>query len=533
MKAGDKMALRIKCPYCFEEFNDDEVHFRVPTVKEPDASVLPEGIASVEELQLSKRFSDEEKDKIAKEYWQANFYGPQRDEKYMRFWAQYDGTTEKSPRDSKYPNYWKRIIEPTRDIGLLRQLVPGDTKSLNNYLRRDKVSSASDESLVVEITVNDGTVCNERVCPYCHNPLPHLYGAFPIKFISIVGNTGSGKTVYLSQLIRNIVDNLAEVGYTADLPTPSVISYLSDNEILIGKELPFGTPANSLQQPIVFEIAHEQNRQTIVIYDVAGELFADNQRYTLAEIHKSAECIMHSDALLMLIDPMQFSALGEVLSLENNRLTTPNTVIASLHNLLLTRSRIIPVAVCISKGDEIYTIMPDGLANSLQADYKGIPSEDSVYRMKPVFNTEDFNSYESDLMDFVYHINSALCPTLAAGFEDFAFFAVSALGCPVDVIVTESGDHIATPRGPIEPKRIMDPFYWIMYKFGLLEASGGVFNPNGKRCPRCQDQTTIKLKEPYELKTGFLRKKIRRYKYYCSSCKCYFDPDTGDCYSEL
>ena len=55
------MAYRIKCPYCFEEFNDNEVHFRVPTVKEPDTSVLPDWCESIEDLVESPRLSDEKK----------------------------------------------------------------------------------------------------------------------------------------------------------------------------------------------------------------------------------------------------------------------------------------------------------------------------------------------------------------------------------------------------------------------------------------------------------------------------------------
>lgn len=523
-------SYRIRCPYCFESFNDNEVHFRVPVANDEDTSVFPDGIYSLEELESNKNLSDAEKQEIATKYWEANPYRPQRDEKYEQFWAAYSGeTTEKSPKGSKYPNYFKRIIEPERDIELLKQLVPNDTKTLDSCLGREKIGADDVESFVVEIVLNDGTVCAERVCPYCHNPLPYLYGAFPVKFISVVGSTGCGKTVYLSQFLKCSVDKLPDVGYTTSRHLLAVDSFLQDNKIAAGEALPLGTRANSLQQPIIREIANEQNKQTLVFYDIAGELLADEQRY----INAHAEYIRHSDAILILIDSLQFSVLVEALNLENNILTTPNAVIAALHNLLLDRSRNIPVAVCLSKCDEIYDAMPEPLVKALKADYRGIPSEDSKYRMKPIFNAEDFNSYESNLMDYVYSIDATLCYTLAECFEDFAFFAVSALGCPVDAVVTENGLSIATPRGPIEPKRIMDPFYWIMFKLGLLDTSGGIFSPNGKKCPYCQDQTTIKLKEPYELKTGFLRKKIRRYEYYCSSCKCYFDPSTGDFYPEL
>ena len=67
-----------------------------------------------------------------------------------------------------------------------------------------------------------------------------------------------------------------------------------------------------------------------------------------------------------------------------------------------------------------------------------------------------------------------------------------------------------------------------MYKLNLLGASEGVYNPNGKVCPECQTQNTVVLKEPVSYETGFLRKKTLTYTHYCTSCRAYFNPETGD-----
>ena len=54
-----------------------------------------------------------------------------------------------------------------------------------------------------------------RVCPYCHNPLPMGFGKHRVKNISIIGITGAGKTVYISQLLKGMTEYAAKSGLGA------------------------------------------------------------------------------------------------------------------------------------------------------------------------------------------------------------------------------------------------------------------------------------------------------------------------------
>ncbi len=518
------MAFRIKCPYCFEEFNDNEVHFRVPTVNDPDTSVLPDWCESIEDLMDSPRMSDEKKNEIVKLYWEKNFYGPQSDEKYDNFWNNFDGgTTEPVSHNHRYPPYRKRIIVPSRDRRFMKPYNKERPDSLDSYFRHDRVGSDTEETFVSEIKLFDDTECSERVCPHCHNPLPNLYGAYPVKFISIVGITHSGKTVYLSQFLKYFTDLLPEVGYQVPLFTPALTAFVANNRIAVKEKLPAGTPPKSFQQPVICDISDEKQRYTLVLYDVAGELF-DVENYTAAEVSKFAEFIRNSDAIMMLIDPMQFSKLWEALPLEEKVLASPNTAINTLNHVLGASLKPIPFAACISKCDEIYEVMKDEYVRILKSDYQGIPRKDRPHIMQTIFNAEQINSYEEYLSDYVFQNNKAFDGLLATCFDDYSYFALSALGCSVD-------KETSAPIGPISPKRIMDPFYWIMYKLGLIGASDGVYNPNGHQCmnPDCQKRTTTKLKEPYSFESGFLfKKKTHIFTHYCSACHCYFNPESGD-----
>lgn len=53
-----------------------------------------------------------------------------------------------------------------------------------------------------------------RLCPHCHNPLPlPNYGKYPTIFISVVGITTCGKTVYLNQLLTRLAMAMQNTGY--------------------------------------------------------------------------------------------------------------------------------------------------------------------------------------------------------------------------------------------------------------------------------------------------------------------------------
>ena len=472
----------------------------------------------------SPRMSDEKKAEIVKQYWEKNFYAPQSDEKYEDFWNDFDGgTTEPIPHHHRYPPYRKRVIVPSRDRRFLKAYNKERPDSLDSYFRYDKVGGSAEESFVSEIKLFDDTECSERVCPKCHNPLPNLYGAYPIKFISIVGITHSGKTVYLSQFLKYFTDLLPEVGYQVPMFTPALKAFVANNRVAAKESLPAGTPPKSFQQPIICDICNEKRRYTLVMYDVAGELF-DIENYNAAEVKKFARFIVNSDAIMMLIDPMQFSKLWEALPLEEKVLASPNTAINTLTQLYGEQLKHIPFAACISKCDEIYGVMSEEYVRYLKSDYQGIPRKDLPHQMETILNAEQINNYEEYLSDYVYTNNKAFNGLLSPLFDDYAYFALSALGCSVD-------KETSAPIGPISPKRIMDPFYWIMYKLDLIGASDGVYNPNGLKCfnPDCQKRTTNKLKEPYV----YRRRKLfgteeHVFTHYCSSCHCYFNPESGD-----
>ena len=66
-----------------------------------------------------------------------------------------------------------------------------------------------------------GMETTERICPHCHNPLPPNYGKYKVHFIATVGITSSGKTVYLSQLLRRMDEYMSNVNVVTFDMTPA------------------------------------------------------------------------------------------------------------------------------------------------------------------------------------------------------------------------------------------------------------------------------------------------------------------------
>ena len=95
-----------------------------------------------------------------------------------------------------------------------------------------------------------GHESSSRVCPNCHNPLPLSYGKKPVKMISIIGVTGSGKTVYISQLLKHIDEDVNKAGLAAFYLSPNESDFVEHNKVAKNVPLPDATTPGMLSQPI-------------------------------------------------------------------------------------------------------------------------------------------------------------------------------------------------------------------------------------------------------------------------------------------
>ena len=376
------MSFPITCPYCFGEMDDDQVLFRSDRVSAREQDIIPAEFDDVEDFQSRYRGAD--KEEILGRYAEWAFFSerdPFKDpnDPYRRFWDKYSGaSTERDSLEEKLGllPYHRPVIDPSDPA---HQVYLKEQPDGSYFIR-------SNSGMVTQIALKSGETCAQRVCRYCRNPLPDGYGKNPVKYVTLVGVTGAGKTVYFSQLLKRMGDYAANVGLDATVAHRGVSEFLKDNQIVAGKKLPPPTPFQQFQQPLFYELVGVDGDgsravHTFVLYDVAGELFEEgNARY----LEKFAPFIKRADGILVLIDPMQIDAISGA-SRQDAEKSPAATALGAIQSIVTDDNDALgctkPVAVCLSQIDReaVQKVLDDELKRLLNAnveperDERGFP----------------------------------------------------------------------------------------------------------------------------------------------------------------
>jgi hypothetical protein len=322
-----------------------------------------------------------------------------------------------------------------------------------------------------------GKITQRRVCPHCHNPLPGAYGKHPVKFISVIGITGAGKTVYLSQLCKFIAKQISYFDITATPTSIYAKEYLEANPVVMGKELPVGSPPEQLLQPLCFDLVYRRGTQemyhTIVFYDIAGENCVDADK-----IKSFGRFVEHADGILLVIDPDQFN--------ESSNTAQPVKVLETIYNVYQNRHsdlvRNLPIAVCISKGDKIANEM---IQQNLD-DILFIQDNSGFYL--PVFNSNNYNPIHDEIKKFVQRNDNELHTRMRTLYDNYNYFLFSAIGTSTKKI---EGTDLDTPAGPPIPKRVMEPIAWLLLKYKFIGCQGEIHEPKDWICNSCNKRRRV------------------------------------------
>lgn len=425
------MPYKFKCPFCFFDCTDDTVVFRANTGFSADhfesqpsggglfttstTSTPSSGNSEAEEL---FRFYDRESD---------NRMNKKLDTKLIDFWGKRGGSVGYEFADKKwnYPH-----IEPgTPDFFKMISLEPkgpfkpnpedGFVRDEDGFIDRvlDKLSDPSQRM--------------DRLCPSCHNPLPiNKYGKFPIIFISVVGITSSGKSVYLIQLLNNFVSSMQNNGYRIGESNIGTIG----EEVRKGRPLPKATDDKVMRRPLAINMLKDTGNHmstkegiTLVFYDVAGENCVDSvdEFGAIRDDSAIANFIGNCDGMMFLIDPQQIPiyAPAGIEADEDNikRIRDVVNKVLTIRNIY-SQSHSIPVAVALTKSDTLTDVIHD--PNNLI-----FQQSDPSARFG--FNREEFfkihSSLKSEFLNKAHSVEDDL-----TSFPLRAYFAVSAITCGVE-----------------------------------------------------------------------------------------------------
>ena len=408
------------CPYCFETIRHDEVCFLVPYTQQE--ITYTEAELSVMDPAVAKTIRQEQAEI-------APFRKRDSDEKLENFWRHLGGIDAYSnnPAFEEELQWYSPLVTP-ENAGEMTE---------SGY-EKDK------DGFVVSVTDRLSKKPSKlRLCPHCHNVLPEGYGKYPLHFISIVGITSSGKTVYLTQLLSEIEAYLGRMGVTVCYKDKEARRFKSirDSSTI----LPNATTRNDLRPPITITAQEGSSFYTLVFYDIAGENCVDPDKQALFGPY-----ISHSDGIIVLIDPAQFPLLRtEIAARHSSAVGSPNT--ATVHSVLQTMNQSflterknqdgkveMPFAFVVSKSDYLDEILREDPNCENSAIIEMLPDPDPN---RPVVSYGELVSIDLAVRQLLaQHGDPTLYAQIGRDFANSRFFAVSALGVGTRLVLSHTAE---------------------------------------------------------------------------------------------
>lgn len=434
----------ITCPYCFHKFAHDKVIFRANTKIVPKSSLDNSGESASGGLgglgglgnlgnlgnKAAKQSAPERTSGGVDEYFRP-FELPAKDNakrnvdhQLVSFWKERGGA-------SAYPNRWEYPhIDPSKPERF-RAMTHRSCKVAN--LEVDDEGFVRDADGFVKRVVDvksEPTESVTRLCPSCHNPMPlQEYGKYPVLFISVVGVTGAGKTVFLNQLLTSFSDAIEHTGFCL------AAHNLDEIGMPIGpsRPLPESTDAKLVRPPFAAQLMRvnpqygEEKGITLVFYDIAGENCVNKLGEPDAARAKSTigNYIAFSDGLIFLIDPEQlppFARDKKVRPSDISQVVTVMNQIRTEINMNRSQWDEVPVAVTIAKSDKL-------------SRCEEIPLDSPIYKhsredVKGFDKAEDMEIHKFLSEFLAQRANAAVAPLNS--FRLRSYFAVAAITAGIE-----------------------------------------------------------------------------------------------------
>jgi hypothetical protein len=337
-----------------------------------------------------------------------------------------------------------------------------------------------------------GGITGIRACSCCHTPLPANFGQSFSPLIAMVGAKGTGKTVYLTVLAKELRSRELRTRFSADVRLTgdgqggfrSPQGWLKHNvdRMFNDHRLFDKNPQaiNGRQEPLVFEwrglsqsrwagdlrrLSRGQLDQVgnpvyttsyLSFYDTAGEDLG-----SLRSAH-DLDYIGAADALILLLDPFMLPKARERLNLPPSAITSSEPTIDVLSRVTesLRTSLGVDGSVRIAKPIAVAFAKMDAFFGDLGDDH---PLREEPSASEPAYD-EQFGQathehvaallreWQGDDIDIHLRYN----------YENFRYFFVSALGAEPDY------DTAMVEPGGVQPYRVNEPLLWLLSHFRVV-----------------------------------------------------------------
>ena len=318
-------------------------------------------------------------------------------------------------------------------------------------------------------------ITHKRLCPHCRKELPAPTGEYKNHIYAVIGGANAGKSHYISILINQIRNELgpkmnllldALDDDTRDRYKDEFYKPIFEKHTVIQKTQS-GTTNKAVRMPLIYSVSFtkdtlfEKNKivkyLTLVFFDTAGEDL--NSEDTMAIVNKY---IYRSDGIIMLIDPLQIHqvrdklagkiAMPEGISAESIDILSRTThLIEKGRGLKPTEKIKIPLAVTFTKMDAVDELLDESMQLKHQSQHQN------------GFDTDDAVAVSSEMKSLLITWGEqAIVHMAETRFKDYEFFGLTALGC---------NPHKDSKIPKVAPRRVEDPFLWLLSKSGILKNS--------------------------------------------------------------
>lgn len=300
------------------------------------------------------------------------------------------------------------------------------------------------------------------VCARCHNQLPAEHRFTDGQSVALVGAKGSGKSHLVAVLVNEIETSWRSrfglslgAGDEATIRRQKLIRQrLFDDGVTLEATARVGANAD-LRYPLAFQLRGASRKAgvlNLVFYDTAGEDLENAEA-----LERDARYVVASDAVVMLLDPLQIPFVREQLpgavlppqGPDPLEIVTRVTLAVRVHlGLPADEAIALPLALAFSKVDAVRGLMDPASPALVASPHRGGYDEDDGAEVSESVRAHVHEWAGPRLDNFVQ-----------ANWATHRWFAVSALGqSPV-------GTKLA---GGLSPTRVDDPLLWLASRWGTV-----------------------------------------------------------------
>jgi hypothetical protein len=359
----------------------------------------------------------------------------------------------------------------------------GDNLLGEEQMLRFLASSFNDKGQALDAM---GSPCTDLACPHCHWKLPPGFLNLKPKILSIVGAPSSGKSYYLSVLVKmlekTLYKNFGIAFYDADPSENSQLTQMK-NRLFSGATAAEAQLSKTalegdmyvevsrlgrkvrMPKPFIFTVSpvNDSDRATsIVFYDNAGEHFEPGANKADSP---GAQHIAAAEGIFFLFDPTYNLEFRRILSskttdpqIKDRRFDQQETLLAEMNSRVKGlmgidfREKITkPLALLVGKCDVWQDLI--GREHLKNAVVDGKLDLDVIRKL-------------SDLVrEKLLEITPAIVANAESISDNVMYFPVSSFGCSPDLLGTDpdSGHPILSPDpNKISPILVEIPTLWVL-----------------------------------------------------------------------